>query len=101
AAHRDGIGSHVYGCDICQEVCPWNASAPLSADPAWQPRPAWDRVDLLTLAQRTDDELTVALHGSPMKRTKVQGLRRNVAVALENTVRQGAGAPPTVVGAGV
>jgi epoxyqueuosine reductase len=90
AAHRNGIGSHVYGCDICQEVCPWNASAPRSTDPAWQPRAAWDRVDLLTLARRTNDELTVALHGGPMKRTKVQGLRRNVAVALENAARNGA-----------
>jgi epoxyqueuosine reductase len=100
AAHRDGIGSHVYGCDICQEVCPWNAPAPRSADPAWQPRPAWDRVDLLTLAQRTDDELTVALRGSPMKRTKAQGLRRNVAVALENAALKGC-ATPDIRGAGL
>jgi epoxyqueuosine reductase len=83
-AHRAGVGSHVYGCDICQEVCPWNASAPRSDDPAWQPRPAWDRVDLLTLAQRSDDELTAALRGSPMKRTKGQGVRRNIALAREN-----------------
>jgi epoxyqueuosine reductase len=83
-AHRAGIGSHVYGCDICQEVCPWNASAPRSNAPAWQPRPAWDRVNLLTLAQQSDEELTAALRGSPMKRTKVQGLRRNVDVALRN-----------------
>jgi epoxyqueuosine reductase len=88
AAQRQGIGSHVYGCDICQEVCPWNASAPRSADPAWQPRSSWDRVDLLTLASSTDDELVAALRGSPMKRTKVQGLRRNVAVALENAALQ-------------
>lgn len=82
---RAAVGSHVYGCDVCQEVCPWNSSAPRSDDPAWQPRAAWDRVDLLTLAQRSDNELAEALHGSPMKRTKAQGLRRNVAVALENT----------------
>ncbi len=56
---RAGIGSHVYGCDICQEVCPWNAVAPRSTDPAWQPRPAWDRVDLLTLSRRSDEELSV------------------------------------------
>jgi epoxyqueuosine reductase len=93
AAHRDGIGSHVYGCDICQEVCPFNVSAPRSADPAWQPRPAWDRVDLLTLAQRTDDELAAALRRSPMKRTKAQGLRRNVAVALENAALKGCATP--------
>ena len=83
--HRGGVGSHVYGCDICQEVCPWNAAAPHSADPAWQPRPAWDRVDLLTLARRTDDELTAALRGSPMQRAGVRGLRRNVEVALSST----------------
>ena len=83
-AHRAAVGSHVYGCDVCQEVCPWNAAAPRSGDPAWQPRPAWDAVDLLTLAQRTDHELTAALRGSPMKRTKARGLRRNVAVALDN-----------------
>ena len=83
-ARRAGVGSHVYGCDICQEVCPWNASAPRSDDPAWQPRPAWDRVDLLTLAQRSDDDLTAALRGSPMKRTKVQGVRRNIALARKN-----------------
>ena len=82
--HRAAVGSHVYGCDICQEVCPWNAAAPRSDEPAWQPRTAWDRVDLLTLSRRSDDELTVALRGSPMKRTKVQGLRRNIALALQN-----------------
>jgi epoxyqueuosine reductase len=83
-AQRQGIGSHVYGCDICQEVCPWNATAPRSADPAWQPRSAWDQVDLLTLAGRTDEEFSAALRGSPMTRTKARGLRRNVAVALAN-----------------
>ena len=83
-ALRPGIGSHVYGCDICQEVCPWNATAPRSDDPAWQPRPEWDRVDLLTLAGRTDAELATALRGSAMQRTKAQGLRRNVAIAIEN-----------------
>jgi epoxyqueuosine reductase len=82
---RAGIGSHVYGCDICQEVCPWNAVAPCSREPAWQPRPAWDGVHLLTLARRTDDELTDALRGSAMRRTKAQGLRRNVAIALRNS----------------
>src|SRR5437763_736622 len=35
------VGSHVYGCDVCQEVCPWNQIAPASSDPAWQPRSRW------------------------------------------------------------
>jgi len=84
ADHRAGIGSHVYGCDICQEVCPWNAAAPRSTDPAWQARPEWDRVDLATLLRRDDGELSAGLEGSPMRRTKVQGLRRNIAVAVAN-----------------
>jgi epoxyqueuosine reductase len=84
AEHHAGIGSHVYGCDICQEVCPWNAVAPRSNDPVWQPRPVWDGIDLLSLASRGDAEMTAALRRSPMKRTKVEGLRRNVAIALEN-----------------
>jgi epoxyqueuosine reductase len=88
SAHLAGVGSHVYGCDICQEVCPWNAVAPRSSDPAWQPRPAWDRVDLLTLARKSDSELAAGLKGSPMRRAKVQGLRRNIKVAIENAARQ-------------
>ena len=83
-ALRAAVGSHIYGCDICQEVCPWNATAPRSADPAWQPRPAWDRVDLTTLAQRSDDELAAALQGSPMARATMQSLRRNIRVALSS-----------------
>jgi epoxyqueuosine reductase len=84
-ADREAIGSHVYGCDVCQEVCPWNAVAPRSADPAWQPRKAWDRVDLLTLSKRNDDELAAAMEGSAMRRADVPGLRRNVAAAQANT----------------
>src|SRR5262249_60641768 len=84
ASLHESIGSHVYGCDICQEVCPWNAVAPRSADAAWQPRSSWDQVSLLTLAERTDDELAGALQRSSMRRTKAQGLRRNIAIALAN-----------------
>jgi epoxyqueuosine reductase len=78
------VGSHVYGCDICQEVCPWNSSAPRSMDPAWQPHAAWDRVDLLTLARRSDAELEDALAGTAMTRAKARGLRRNITVAMRN-----------------
>ena len=81
---QPALGSHVYGCDVCQEVCPWNALAPRSADSAWQPRSAWDRVDLRTLSSRSDAELAEALRGSAMRRAKAQGLRRNVAVAIRN-----------------
>lgn len=78
------IGAHVYGCDVCQEVCPWNASAPVSSDPAWQPRPLWDQPALRELQQRSDDELGEGLRGSAMDRAGVGGLRRNLAQAIAN-----------------
>src|SRR5512134_160166 len=40
---RDALGSHVFGCDICQDVCPWNARPPFSDEPSWEPRPSFDR----------------------------------------------------------
>ena len=75
---RGSIGTHVYGCDICQEVCPWNAMPAVSEDPAWQPRDAWDGVSVSELAGRSDEELRAAMRGSAMLRTKVAGLRRNL-----------------------
>jgi epoxyqueuosine reductase len=83
-AAREDIGSHVYGCDICQEVCPWNGLAPHSTDRAWQPRLAWDRPSLSTLATTNDEDLASSLQGSAMRRAKVQGLRRNIAIAVAN-----------------
>ena len=85
------MGSHVYGCDVCQEVCPWNAAPPRSSDPAWQPRPAWDMRSVLELSRMTDADLAGALRGSAMRRTKADGFRRNVAVAGDNAQGQNAG----------
>jgi epoxyqueuosine reductase len=79
------MGSHVYGCDVCQEVCPWNQAAPQSDEPAWQPRPIWDKVDVGTLSRKTDDELREGMRGSAMRRAKVEGLRRNIAAALSSS----------------
>ena len=87
--HQHAIGTHIYGCDICQEVCPYNQPAPRSTDPVWQPRPGLDRPTLTDLAQRSDDEWRAVLKGSPMKRAKIEGLRRNVTVALTNARRGG------------
>ena len=83
-ALRQAIGSRVYGCDVCQEVCPWNGLVPTSNDSAWQARPAWDAPHLATLVHMSDEALQAALRRSPMKRAKVAGLRRNVEIAAAN-----------------
>jgi epoxyqueuosine reductase len=85
AEHRHALGTHVYGCDICQEVCPYNQPAPHSSDAAWQPRSGLDLPALVDLSRRSDAEWAAVLKGSPMKRTKVAGLRRNIDVALRNS----------------
>ena len=83
--HRDALGSHAYGCDICQEVCPYNAAPAVSRDPAWAPRDGLDRPLLLELWRRSDDDLRRILKGSAMKRAGVRRLRRNLAIALGNS----------------
>ena len=82
-----GIGSHVYGCDICQEVCPWNAAAPTSDDPAWQPRPAWDRPSAGGSRPDAGGSLQCGARGSAMERAKSAGLRRNIRIAEQNASR--------------
>jgi epoxyqueuosine reductase len=84
------IGNHVYGCDVCQDVCPWNIKfASQLAEPAFAPRAAISDRDAATLAgeisRMTQDEFSAAFRGSPMKRAKLAGLRRNAAVVLRNT----------------
>jgi epoxyqueuosine reductase len=83
--HRSALGSHIYGCDICQEVCPYNQPAPQSLHAEWQPRAGLDLPRLVELWQRPDAELRKLTKGGPMTRAKVTGLRRNLAVAIGNS----------------
>jgi epoxyqueuosine reductase len=82
---RPGIGRHVFGCDICQDVCPWNRKAPASTAPEFQPRPGLVNPALAWLAEMTAEEFREAFRGSPIRRTKRTGLRRNVAIAMGNS----------------
>ena len=83
--HRDAIGANAYGCDICQDVCPWNSKAAISLDEAWQPRAGLAHPPLLDLWVRSDDGLRSLLKGSAMKRAGVRRLRRNLATAIGNS----------------
>jgi epoxyqueuosine reductase len=82
---RPLMGNHIYGCDVCQEVCPWNIKfGRFASSDALKPRD--DRVApaLLELLALDDEQFRERFRGSPIKRTKRRGLLRNVAVALGN-----------------
>lgn len=86
---RAGIGEHVYGCDVCQEVCPWNEKfARENRVPEFAPREFIAGKDARTLAREvlamTQEEFSRAFRGSPMKRAKLAGLKRNASVVLGN-----------------
>jgi len=83
--NRRAIGNHVYGCYICQEVCPWNTPPALTTDPDWEPEPTLDRPHLVKLWRQPDEALQPVLDRSGMSRAGLRGLRRNVAVALGNS----------------
>jgi epoxyqueuosine reductase len=80
---RAGIGRHIFGCDICQEVCPWNAIAARAND-KWPSRSWLSQPKLVELSERGDEQLAELIDGTPLTRAGVKGLRRNIAVALGN-----------------
>lgn len=81
---REGMGTWVFGCDICQDVCPWNRHAPVVNEPAFLPRDdhaTLPLAELLTLDQAT---FRSRFRGSPILRAKRHGLARSAAIALGN-----------------
>jgi epoxyqueuosine reductase len=82
---REGIGRQVYGCDICQDVCPWNREAPVTKIGDFAPRTQLVNPNLEWLAGLSLDGFREVFRGSPIKRAKYAGLRRNVAVAMGNS----------------
>jgi epoxyqueuosine reductase len=86
---REAIGNNVYGCDICQDVCPHNRKAPTTELSDFQPRQTLSGESLFQphlewLACLTQEEFREAFRGSAMKRAKWRGLVRNVCIALGN-----------------
>jgi epoxyqueuosine reductase len=81
----EGMGREVFGCDICQDVCPWNRKAPIATDPDLQPRAELVNPALEVLAQLDVAEFEQAFNGSPVRRAGFLGLRRNIAIAMGNS----------------
>ncbi len=82
---REGMGRHVFGCDICQDVCPWNRKAPVTAEAEFQPREGLVNPALEWLAQISAEEFREHFRGSPIRRAKRSGLRRNAVIAMGNS----------------
>jgi len=91
AERRDGMGAHVFGCDICQDVCPWNRRAATTGEPAFAPR--HQTPELAELAAISEEDFRRMFRDTPISRARYSGFLRNVAVAMGNS-RELAMLPP-------
>lgn len=82
---REGMGRQVFGCDICQDVCPWNDHAPVSAQHPWPVRTELVNPPLEWLASMDGATFNRWFRGSPLERTRRKRLLRNVAIAMGNS----------------
>jgi epoxyqueuosine reductase len=81
---RERMGEWLFGCDVCQMVCPWNRFAASAGDPAFAPRPGVACPDLIQEIRLTPQAFNEKFKKSPIKRAKRRGYLRNVAVTLGN-----------------
>jgi len=84
-ADRAGVGHHLFGCDICQDVCPWNRKAPFSTESSFQPKRGLFRPEIRTLLGLSDDGWRDLIRGTALQRAKVHGLLRNLMVVAGNS----------------
>jgi epoxyqueuosine reductase len=82
------VGGWVFGCDVCQEVCPWNAAPAGAVHPEMELPPERAELDLARLLRLPREEYVERFRGSPMKRAKLEGLQRNAAVAMGNRLER-------------
>lgn len=83
--HREGIGDWLFGCDVCQDVCPWNRKAPLSQEPFFEPRSDLNPVDAAELLTLNQEAFNTRFAGTPLERPGRRGLLRNACIVLGNT----------------
>jgi epoxyqueuosine reductase len=82
---RSRVGRHIFGCDICQDVCPWNRKAPATSAPEFEAREGLVNPALDWLAKMRQEEFGEVFRGSPVRRAKLSGLRRNAVMAMGNS----------------
>jgi epoxyqueuosine reductase len=82
---RSGMGRHVFGCDICQDVCPWNRKAPVTSASEFEAREELVNPALDWLAEMQPEKFRTVFRGSPVRRAKLSGLRRNAVIAMGNS----------------
>jgi epoxyqueuosine reductase len=82
---RAGLGDWLFGCDVCQEVCPWNRKAPPGQEPQLQGSAQMERIDLIDVLGLSDEEFRRRFRGTALLRTERRGLLRNAALVLGNT----------------
>ena len=83
---RSSVGDWIFGCDICQEVCPWNHKAPTTDEPGLQPPKGQTSLDLVELFELDASAFRARFRHTPLWRSKRRGLLRNAAIVLGNQV---------------
>jgi epoxyqueuosine reductase len=81
---RSGMGDWLFGCDVCQDVCPWNHRAPQSIEPAFQPIADANPMELTALFELDEAGFRARFRHTPLWRAKRRGLLRNAAIILGN-----------------
>ena len=81
---RSPSGDWVFGCDICQDVCPWNSPLEIRSEDAFQPQPQFAPLDLLELFELDDEAFRARFRTTPMWRARRRGMLRNAAIVLGN-----------------
>jgi epoxyqueuosine reductase len=86
---RSGMGEWLFGCDVCQDVCPWNQRAPVSEERAFQPADT-NPIDLAELFYMDDEAFRLRFRATPLWRPRRRGILRNAAIVLGNQRAGGA-----------
>jgi epoxyqueuosine reductase len=81
---REGVGDWLFGCDVCQDVCPWNRRTPEATEPGLRPEPNLNPIDAAALFALDDDAFRQRFRKTPLWRSKRRGILRNAAIVLGN-----------------